>query len=242
MARAYFDHLVLNSTGDIQRRVLVYLYEIDGVTPLAQTLYTADTGGTVLANPLVSDDQGHVEAYADEPQRLVVKTGAISRVGELRPHPNPGATSQPRAQVRFAGNQNLSDNTQTVIDFFNVVYDTDSAFSISQVKRLTAPEDGLYDVKACVLLSGPSAGFFLVEILLTNGSGTRQKVAFNSALGNSSTLIGVNVSKDVEMAAADYVEVGVTIIGAGMVTSLDGTTYPLAAPTFSLHWVAPLSS
>lgn len=142
----------------------------------------------------------------------------------------------PSARVRYAGNQNLSDNAETFIDFFNTVRDTDAMFSVSHTSRLTCNTAGLYHITANVFLNGPTAGRFALSITLNSG---RTKIAQETKAASANSLTAIHVCTDYQLAVNDYIEVGVTCGGIGTTTTLDGTTFPSMAPVFSASWLMP---
>jgi hypothetical protein len=75
MARAILQHVVQDSSGNVQPYALVTVYEQDGSTLLTQTMYTRGVGGAVQPNPMRADQYGLVVAYLDAPQRVVVSVG-----------------------------------------------------------------------------------------------------------------------------------------------------------------------
>lgn len=62
----------------------VTVYEADGVTLLAQTLYDAPTGGAIVPNPVTLTIDGTREVYVDLPQRAVYKAGGESHTVEFQ--------------------------------------------------------------------------------------------------------------------------------------------------------------
>lgn len=53
----------------------VTLFETDGTTPLAQTLYDAVTGGNVVANPFLTNGDGQRQLFVNKPQRAILSSG-----------------------------------------------------------------------------------------------------------------------------------------------------------------------
>lgn len=76
LPRAILEHVVSDPSGDIQT-TQVYVYEPDGSTLLGQTMWSAPSGGVALTNPLQPNNVGFVKAYADVPQTVIAKVGAI---------------------------------------------------------------------------------------------------------------------------------------------------------------------
>lgn len=87
MARSLVQVPVVLPNGNVVKGASVTLYEEDGVTLLAQTLYAAASGGTTLSNPLTTDDYGLAQAYADTPQRAVASAGGASMVIDIAEDP-----------------------------------------------------------------------------------------------------------------------------------------------------------
>lgn len=87
MARAEFQTTVQSTTGDIQAGKTVVLYEIDGTTPLAQTVYDAASGGSAVLSPQ-TNSVGQLDLYADNGQYFTYKVnnGTLQK-GRLDPDP-----------------------------------------------------------------------------------------------------------------------------------------------------------
>lgn len=229
MARSYFDQIVLSSSGALQRRAPVYVYEADGVTPLAQTMYSAASGGTVLTNPLVSDDQGHVEAYADDPQAIVVKVGAVERTAAFTPIP----FVIPRARVYYTASQNVSDNSETAIQYNTVRHDSVGLFDFDHNTRLTATIDGLYRITGNVRVSGGSAGDLFLSIRL-NGV-TADKIGRTSHKITSAVDVIMEVSTEWLLVADDYVELTLAPVSYGATAEVKNDTK--TSPEFMMSWI-----
>lgn len=89
MARALLSELVTYTTGPIvPTGTVVAIMEEDGVTPIAQSLYAAASGGSALVGTSrLTDAYGRIFAYADIPQRCTIKpAGAlVATPAEFRP-------------------------------------------------------------------------------------------------------------------------------------------------------------
>jgi hypothetical protein len=88
MARALLQHVVQNATGDAQGGASVTVYEADGTTLLAASMFSAASGGTTLTNPLTADAYGLVTAYVTTPQRCVVSVSGRTYATEFEPDPS----------------------------------------------------------------------------------------------------------------------------------------------------------
>lgn len=87
MARAEFQTTVLDSDGDVQTSKPVVFYEEDGTTLLAQPLYDANSGGSIVASPQ-TNSVGQLDLYADTPQYLTYKVNnGTLQYGRLDPDP-----------------------------------------------------------------------------------------------------------------------------------------------------------
>lgn len=82
----------LNAEGEQVTGAVGTMYEVDGVTPLAATMYAARTGGTTLTNPLTSV-AGRFTAYVNVPQRAVLISNGISNPVEFTPDPGESMTA-----------------------------------------------------------------------------------------------------------------------------------------------------
>lgn len=74
MARAHFADVLIGTSGTGSLSLLdgatVHVYDQGTTTPISQTIYAADSGGTTIANPLTSDANGKVEFWLDTPARV----------------------------------------------------------------------------------------------------------------------------------------------------------------------------
>lgn len=210
--RAKLERLIVSDAGDIQQGAQVTLYEIDDYTLLAQTMYDSASGGSVVANPLISDETGRVLAYVDAAQRAVARLGTQSFDVEFAPDP-----TMARARVTYSGSQNLPDDTQTFLDFTTVVWDNDSIYSGSQTKRLTCQTPGLYHIEANVSIGTATSGNAYISITKNVG---RTKIAQDGKPVQSSGATDCHVSTNYELAAGDYVEVSITMLGAGVTATV----------------------
>lgn len=81
MARGVLTHVTQRKDAANRLSVAggaeVTVYEMDGVTPIAQTMYTARTGGAVLSNPLTADTSGLIKAYVPIPQACLVEVNGV---------------------------------------------------------------------------------------------------------------------------------------------------------------------
>lgn len=88
MARGNWQTTVLDADGDVQVGKTVVLYETDGSTPLAQSVYAAASGGVPLLS-LVTNSLGQIEVYAPLGQYLTYRVdGGASQSGRIDPDPS----------------------------------------------------------------------------------------------------------------------------------------------------------
>lgn len=95
MARArYYEQAQLIDADDFVKKVTnpeVTVYESGTTTPVADTIYVADTGGSTLSNPFTGGSDGTVEFYLDTPKRVSVKIdGASAGLGDITKIVDPG--------------------------------------------------------------------------------------------------------------------------------------------------------
>jgi hypothetical protein len=64
------------ATGNASAGASVYVFEMDGTTPIGQVMYSSLAGSATLTNPLTSDTTGLVRAYVTTPQRVLVRVGS----------------------------------------------------------------------------------------------------------------------------------------------------------------------
>lgn len=69
MARAHVRQVLQNPDGSVLTGAEVRVLQDGSLTLIAQTMYTTDTGATVLTNPFTCTD-GVVEFYLDIPERV----------------------------------------------------------------------------------------------------------------------------------------------------------------------------
>ncbi len=86
-SRARLEAVVQSSIGDVQAGQSVYVYEVDGTTPLGQVMYASLSGGLTLANPLTTDTAGRVVAYAATAQRVILSVGGVGYPSTFEPDP-----------------------------------------------------------------------------------------------------------------------------------------------------------
>ena len=63
MVRQALRYQVLDSSGVPISGVSIQVAQLDTTTNITQTMYAGLTGGTTIANPLISDASGWVQAY-----------------------------------------------------------------------------------------------------------------------------------------------------------------------------------
>lgn len=87
--RGFLGHTVQDRSGNALSSVSVTVYESDGTTLLGRAMYSASSGGSVKANPLTSDSNGFVFAYAaldeDFDGEVVVKANGVSYPSKFIP-------------------------------------------------------------------------------------------------------------------------------------------------------------
>lgn len=78
MTRARCRMTLATQDGKSLAGASVYVYQPNGTTPIAETMYDDITGGNVLTNPLTADANSSILFYLDAPKRvdlMVRKTG-----------------------------------------------------------------------------------------------------------------------------------------------------------------------
>lgn len=69
---------LIDEEGDKRPNVAVTVYEDDGVTLLAQTMYSSESGGAILSNPLTTDSMGNILAFVNTPQSVILSAGGAT--------------------------------------------------------------------------------------------------------------------------------------------------------------------
>lgn len=121
-ARALIQILTRNTTTNLLSAsggATVTVYETDGSTPIAQTLYTTATGATVQGNPVTVDNDGLKEVWVETPQRAILSSGGETQHVEFLPTlDNVGGVGTVRVLGVNHGTSsspvNVGDNQQTV--------------------------------------------------------------------------------------------------------------------------------
>lgn len=98
----------------------VTIYEADGTTLLAATMYAANTGGTTLSNPLTVNAQGQCVAYLTTPQRVVARANGNSFVLNVEPDPSNYLTNpiSPSLFTGHAANRLLGTTDDATLTMF----------------------------------------------------------------------------------------------------------------------------
>lgn len=105
MARAHLVKAVIRKTSGTPADGVCQVYEAGGTTPLAQTMYTTDAGGTVQANP-INFVNGVVEFYIPNAQRVrldITPTG-----GSVQTFDNVDVPAPAGAAVTFGASGDIS--------------------------------------------------------------------------------------------------------------------------------------
>lgn len=68
MARSHFRYIVRNRSGRVIEDAAVELREPGTTDPIDASIYAASVGNTTRSNPLISNIDGEVEGWLDEPQ------------------------------------------------------------------------------------------------------------------------------------------------------------------------------
>jgi hypothetical protein len=82
MARAKLYETLIDAEGDIIVGATVTVRQPGTSTPIVETIYAADTGGTTLTNPLTSTADGSITFYLDAGRRVdlfVVASGYANK-------------------------------------------------------------------------------------------------------------------------------------------------------------------
>lgn len=77
MARAELYFVLQDQEGDAVPGRAITLYETDGTTPLAQTVYDAPSGGSVVTSH-VTNSLGTLRRYVDSPQRVALAVDGVA--------------------------------------------------------------------------------------------------------------------------------------------------------------------
>lgn len=91
MARAVLNELITLTTSGaiVSMGTAVTVLELDGVTPIAQTMYNAASGGSVVSpGAVTTSSTGRILVYVTTPQRCMLKVGSNTPVlAEFRADP-----------------------------------------------------------------------------------------------------------------------------------------------------------
>lgn len=87
MARGIFQHVVQEEDGDIRASATVTLYEMNGTTPLAASVFAASSGGSPIGNVLTANALGIVEGYIEIAQYVKAEVGGVQTTQAFWPDP-----------------------------------------------------------------------------------------------------------------------------------------------------------
>lgn len=82
MARARFFDVATDPAGRPIPSATLNVYQPGTTTPIAETIYAADSGGTTLANPLTANAQGEIEFFLAVPKRVDLRWSKNGFVAE----------------------------------------------------------------------------------------------------------------------------------------------------------------
>ena len=143
------------ATGDASGSASVYVFEMDGTTPLGQVMYSSLTGSATLTNPLTADTTGLVRAYVTTRQRCLVRVGSGTfYTAEFRPDP---------ADMALVSGQTLTSPTLTGA----TVGLADGTAAAPSLSFTSDPNTGLYSAGADTL--GVTTGGSLVGSFQSTG-------------------------------------------------------------------------
>jgi hypothetical protein len=129
--------------------------------------------------------------------------------------------SPPRAWVYQSGGQTLTNDVSTPVEWNTVAYDVGGMYSASQPTRLTAPEDGLYQINVQVGFAANATGYR--EILLKrNGTDIGRLRA--QTMTNALAVIP-SITKEFSLAAGEYVEVFARQNSGANIATVSGTSW-----------------
>lgn len=116
----------------------------------------------------------------------------------------------PAFEARITTEQNPSGGTDTLINFDNEIFDTNSAYDVS-AKRFTVPSGlgGKYHLY-CNLTVGSSANSGLAQCqayVYKNGSKTTTRALCNTNNDGNGRYYGLNLSTSIVLSAGDYIEI-----------------------------------
>jgi len=80
MARALFRYVVKDELGSVLENAAINIYRPGTTTAVFGSMYAAETGGSPITNPRLSNDQGEVIVWLDTPQ--VVDVQVTSNTGQ----------------------------------------------------------------------------------------------------------------------------------------------------------------
>lgn len=133
----------------------------------------------------------------------------------------PPLPTYPRAWVYQTGAQSLPNDVSTPVEWNTVAYDTGSMFDPAFPTRLTAPEDGVYQINVQVGFAANATGYR--EILLRRDASDIGRVRVQTM----TTAIAVvpTITKEFTLTAGQHVEVWVRQNAGNAINTVSGSSW-----------------
>jgi len=229
MARSRFQTVVQDEEGDIQAGRVLTLYETDGTTPIAQTLYDAPSGGSTVITP-TTNSLGYVELFTDLPQRVKVAVTGVSGQYDSDLSPDPSDV------VLKTASQTLTNKTLTSPTINTPIINTPAIDAPSVTGGMSVTRNS---ASPAATFRNTNAGSYALLVENVNGddilkvarNGSNDAVAINLVNGivpaSSTFLVAKDVSSGAGFVMADF---DIQVSGAaGDVGAMRANTHQAAA-------------
>jgi hypothetical protein len=170
MARARYFEVATDTNGRPVPSAAVNVYQAGTTTPIAETIYAADSGATTLANPVTANAQGEVEFYLAAPARVDLRWVKAGYTTESHPADVfAPAGEQSGASVAAVKRARYKQDSGTALavdpEWFEFSWahfsGDEGILDLTDPQAPTAVEDGLYTVTLSAYAEGLGAAEFL---------------------------------------------------------------------------------
>ena len=160
--------------------------------------------GTFTDDIIIGD--GKTIGSASDVDAMTISSGGVVNFTQIPTVSSIQLTNAPAFEVQRSGNQTISDNSNTKVQFNNEIFDSDSKYDHSTNYRFTPTVAGKYFVYANIGISaeGDAQLQNIYAMLYKNGS--QAKVSHFNFAGNNARFATGSVSGILTLDSDDYVE------------------------------------
>ena len=176
---------------------------LTGNTTVGGTL--AVTGIATFTDDIIIGD-GKTIGSASDVDAMTISSGGVVNFTQIPTVSSIQLTNAPAFEAQRSGNQTISDDSNTKVEFNSEIFDSDSKYDHSTNYRFTPTVAGKYFVYANVGISAEGDAQLQRIYVMLYKNGSQAKVSHFNFAGNNSRFATGSVSGILTLDSDDYVE------------------------------------